>query len=61
MTVLKKDKLAAEQFVVKEKVFQSQIRSLEHKVLDMETYSIENLVFYGVLEHMCYRRTATNS
>ena len=52
VTVLKKDKLAAEQFMVKEKVFQSQIRSLEQKVLDMETYSRrENLIFYGVPEH----------
>ena len=51
VTVLKKNVSSAEQFVVKEKVLHSQIRSLEEKVTDMETHSRrENLIFYGIPE-----------
>ena len=41
--------------MVKEKVFQSQIRSLEQKVLDMETYSRrENLFFFFFFFFLLY-------
>ena len=51
VTTLRKDKSTSDQFVMKEKVFQEQIKSLEQKIVDMETYSRrENLIFYGVPE-----------
>ena len=51
VNVLRKNASSVEQFVVKEKVLHTQIKTLEKKVTDMETYSRrENLIFYGIPE-----------
>ena len=51
VTALSKKVSSAEQFAIKEKVFQNELKTLEQKLINMETYSRrENLIFYGIPE-----------